>query len=66
MIEDFNAFDEDIRITADVCIIGAGAAGITLAREFLGTHFRVVVVESGGLDNEALVQKLNELWNGLP
>jgi len=66
MIEDFNAFHDGVSITADVCIVGAGAAGIALAKELLGTHFRVVVVESGGLDNEALVQKLNELWNGLP
>ena len=60
MIEDFNAFHDGVSITADVCIVGAGAAGIALAKELLGTHFRVVVVESGGLDNEAPVQKLNE------
>jgi choline dehydrogenase-like flavoprotein len=60
MIEDFNAFPDGVSITADVCIIGAGAGGIALAKELQSTHFRVVVLESGGLDNEAPVQKLNE------
>ncbi len=60
MIEDFNEFDDGACITADVCIIGAGAAGITVAKEFLGTHFRIVLLESGGLENEAAMQKLNE------
>ncbi len=34
--------------TTDLCIIGAGAAGITLAREFIGSSVRVAVLESGG------------------
>ena len=32
---------------ADVCIVGAGAAGITLAHEFIGSKLKVVLVESG-------------------
>jgi len=60
MIKDFHDFDDGACITADVCIIGAGAAGITVAKEFLDTHFTVLVLESGGLDNEAVIQKLNE------
>lgn len=67
MIEDFNAFDDGVCIKGDVCIIGAGAAGIALAMEFLGTHFRVVVLESGGLDNESQMQELNKAEvTGLP
>src|ERR1700688_4711702 len=60
MIKDLHEFDDGVCMTADVCIIGAGAAGITVAKEFLGTHFSVLVLESGGLDNEAAIQKLNE------
>ena len=60
MIKDFHEFDDGAVITADVCIIGAGAAGITVAKEFLGSQFTVLVLESGGLDNEAVIQKLNE------
>lgn len=43
--------------SADVTIIGAGAAGITLARE-LGKAFDVVVVEAGG--SEAGVGELHD------
>ncbi len=60
MIKDFLEFDDGACITADVCIIGAGAAGITFAKEFLGSHFKVLVLESGGLDNEVAIQKLNQ------
>ena len=60
LIEDFNAFNDGTSFSADVCIIGAGAAGITIAREFLGTRFHVVVLEGGGLDPEADSQKLFE------
>jgi choline dehydrogenase-like flavoprotein len=34
-------------IDTDVCIIGAGAAGISLARSLRGQPFRVVLLESG-------------------
>jgi cation diffusion facilitator CzcD-associated flavoprotein CzcO len=33
MIIDANRVDPNARVTADVCVIGAGAAGITLALE---------------------------------
>jgi choline dehydrogenase-like flavoprotein len=34
-------------IAADICIVGAGAAGITLARELAGRSQRVALLESG-------------------
>jgi choline dehydrogenase-like flavoprotein len=34
-------------IETEVCIVGAGAAGITLAREFTNSGFRVALLESG-------------------
>lgn len=36
------------KIETDVCIVGAGAAGITLARELCGQPLRVLLLESGG------------------
>lgn len=36
-------------LDADLCIVGAGAAGITLARALRGTGYRVCLLESGGL-----------------
>ncbi len=58
MIEDFDNFEDGTCITGDFCIVGAGAAGITIAREFLGTHYRIAVLESGGLDGDTETQKL--------
>jgi choline dehydrogenase-like flavoprotein len=43
---------------AEVCIIGAGAAGITLAREFRQAPFRVVLLESGGMHFDGETQAL--------
>lgn len=47
-------------IEADLCIIGAGAAGICIARAFIGTGVNVCLVESGGLRGEATTQALYE------
>ncbi|SDQ60629.1 GMC family oxidoreductase [Pseudoxanthomonas sp. CF125] len=52
---------------ADVCIIGAGPAGISIARSFIGTSRRVCLVESGGLAGEDRNQRLYEGTSiGLP
>lgn len=45
-------------LETDVCIVGAGAAGITLAKEFAGAHFRVLLLESGGMTFEHRTQWL--------
>jgi choline dehydrogenase-like flavoprotein len=45
-------------IETDLCIIGAGAAGITIAREFAGSGLRVTLLESGGRAEEAATQSL--------
>jgi choline dehydrogenase-like flavoprotein len=45
---------------ADLCVIGAGPAGIAIARAFLGTQVRVLLVESGGLAGEDRSQALYE------
>ena len=42
----------DTIIEADVCIIGSGAAGMSLARELMGKAIQVVVLESGGKKEE--------------
>jgi choline dehydrogenase-like flavoprotein len=47
-------------IEADLCVIGAGPAGLTLAREFEGTPTRVVLLESGRFDVDDDAQSLNE------
>ena len=40
-------------IERDICIIGAGPAGLALAKEFAAASVRVAVIESGDLVNVA-------------
>ncbi len=47
-------------VEADLCIIGAGAAGIAIARTFIGTSTSVCVIEGGGLSGEEKSQALYE------
>jgi choline dehydrogenase-like flavoprotein len=58
MFVDSRKIEPESTITADICIIGAGAAGITLARELTDTNRQVVVLESGGLEFEDATQQL--------
>jgi len=58
MIKDFRSLDVDANIECDLCIAGAGAAGIVLARAFAGRAEKVVVLESGGFTYEDDVQAL--------
>jgi choline dehydrogenase-like flavoprotein len=57
MIADMNQLDLQASYNADVCIIGAGAAGISMAREFLGTSYSVIVLEAGGPQFEPASQE---------
>ena len=51
----------------DVCIVGAGAAGITLARRLMQLGHSVCMLESGGLDFEQPTQDLYRGANvGMP
>lgn len=46
-----DAYELDVdRLRADVCVVGAGAAGITIARALRGSGRKVVLVESGGFE----------------
>ncbi|MCI0561765.1 MAG: GMC family oxidoreductase [Nitrososphaera sp.] len=58
MLIDARSVPENTIIEADVCIIGSGAAGITLAREFIGAPFHVCLLESGGFTYDKETQSL--------
>ncbi len=60
MIDDASELGAGQTLDTDVCIVGAGAAGITLALELAGTGLSVLLVESGGMEAEEAVQKLYE------
>jgi len=64
---DFREAPDGQVFQADVCIAGAGAAGITLATELSAAGFDVCLLESGGLELDFDTQKLYEAGNlGIP
>jgi choline dehydrogenase-like flavoprotein len=58
MLIDARSFPANEVAETEVCIIGAGPAGITLARELAGQNFRVCLLESGGLEPDEEIQAL--------
>lgn len=60
MLIDARSIPAETEVKADLCIIGGGAAGITIARELAGSDIRVALLESGGLDFEQDTQALYE------
>src|SRR5437867_12139465 len=45
-------------LEADLCIVGVGAAGISMALEWIGSRHKGLMLEGGGLDYEAAMQDL--------
>ena len=68
MLADARRVPAGAALESDVCIIGAGAAGIAIARELEGAGKRVVVLESGGREPDPATQGLaaGEVAGGLP
>jgi choline dehydrogenase-like flavoprotein len=60
VLSDARELASDQQLDADVCIVGAGPAGITVARELIGNGADVLVLESGGRDVERGAQRLNQ------
>lgn len=55
---DARTLPDGVSVETEVCIVGAGAAGITIALELNGAPFRVALIESGGLRGDAASQTL--------
>ncbi|WP_207477027.1 FAD-dependent oxidoreductase [Arenibaculum pallidiluteum] len=58
MLIDLRELSEPQTFDVPVCIVGGGAAGITLARRLLAHGHTVMLVESGGIDFEPGIQAL--------
>ncbi len=55
---DARSLENNSLIEGDICIIGAGAAGITMALEWLNTPYKVILLEGGGFEYDEQVQEL--------
>jgi choline dehydrogenase-like flavoprotein len=67
MFRDARRLSAGTGLETDLCIVGAGAAGITLAWSLRGAGFRVLLLESGGLELEEATQELYKGENrGVP
>jgi choline dehydrogenase-like flavoprotein len=58
VIIDINDLPDDRPLLADVCIVGAGAAGISMALQFIGSGIDVLLLESGAAEEEPDTQAL--------
>jgi choline dehydrogenase-like flavoprotein len=60
-IVDARTLEDGACLETEVCIVGAGAAGLTLAFELEAAGRAVLVVESGGFEPDETVQSLYDL-----
>jgi choline dehydrogenase-like flavoprotein len=58
MFLDAHSLPADTVVESDLCIVGSGAAGITIAREFLNTSLRTVLLDSGSMEFDQATQDL--------
>ena len=58
-ILDLNRLEIDQDFEADLLIIGGGPAGLSIAREFFQHRLRVIVLESGQLQEQPSLSALN-------
>jgi choline dehydrogenase-like flavoprotein len=55
---DAKTLPDNSLIEGDICIIGAGAAGISMALEWMNTPYKVILLEGGGFNYEPAMQDL--------
>jgi choline dehydrogenase-like flavoprotein len=55
---DGRLLENDTRIDGDICIVGAGAAGISMALEWVNTPYKVILLEGGGFEYDPKIQDL--------
>lgn len=58
---DARSIDDQSVIEGDICIIGAGATGLSIALEWDNSPYKVILLEGGGFDYD---DKVQELYNG--
>lgn len=61
MLTDARYLDNETIIEGDICIVGAGAAGISIALDWIDTPYKIILLEGGGFDYD---EKVQELYDG--
>jgi choline dehydrogenase-like flavoprotein len=66
-VQDVRTLEPSATVRADVCIIGSGPAGLTVARELSGSGLDVLLLESGELCRDPWADALSAIENtGVP
>jgi len=55
---DARNLENGTEIQGDICIVGSGAAGISMALEWINTPYKVILLEGGGFNYDDQVQDL--------
>ena len=58
MHADARLLENNSLIEGDICIVGAGAAGISMALEWDNTPYKVILLEGGGFEYDPKIQEL--------
>jgi choline dehydrogenase-like flavoprotein len=66
MFKDLKDISPESTSTYDICIVGTGPAGISVAKQLLGEGYSIVMLESGGELPEPKYQQLNKGENSGP
>jgi choline dehydrogenase-like flavoprotein len=66
-VEDFRSLSPGLSIETDLCLVGSGFAGWTIAEELRDSGLRILILESGGIEPEPDTDALNEIQSiGIP
>ncbi|MGB5819455.1 MAG: GMC family oxidoreductase [Saonia sp.] len=57
---DARTLENNSLIQGDICIIGAGTAGISIALDWIDTPYKVILLEGGGFEYDSSIQELNK------
>ena len=60
---DARKLDQNSLIQGDICIVGAGAAGISMALDWIDSSHKVILLEGGGFEYDSEIQDLYQGTN---
>ncbi len=66
-VQDVRSVPPGTTVRADVCVVGTGPAGLSIARELSGSELDVLILESGGTSRDPAADALSAIEStGLP